>query len=86
MTKEKQHMPRGLWYEESRQRYRVRLYRNQRCYQSYFKTYDEAIKKYEEIQKRISKIPKKHTTPIGSVLHKKASIESLTETITHMYR
>lgn len=52
-------LPRGIWYEKNRNRYRVKLYRNNISYfGGYYKTPDAAIQAYEELKKFLSTIPK----------------------------
>lgn len=51
--------PRGIWYEEKKRRYRVRLYRNNIAYLGgYFGDYNIAVKKLAELKLKISAIPK----------------------------
>jgi hypothetical protein len=43
-------LPKGVWFEETRQRYRVRIVRNKmKIHLSYHKTKDEAVNTYEVI-------------------------------------
>lgn len=54
--------PRGIWYEEKRARWRVKLALNGAIYhRSYHKTYDEAYAVWERIKKEIRN---KATAPV----------------------
>ena len=53
------YLPRGVWYEPSRDRYRVRLYRNHKTYRAgYFDNLEDALKAFEELREMVNKIPK----------------------------
>lgn len=44
-------LPKGVWYEKPRERYRVRIVRNKRkLHLSYHKSKDEAVTTYEVIR------------------------------------
>lgn len=52
-------LPKGLWYEAKRRRYRVRKYRNQVVYGPwYFRTMEEAMAKLDELNRLLAAIPK----------------------------
>ena len=52
-------LPRGIWYEESRKRYRVKLYRNNIPYLGgYFSTLKAALAKHAELKAKLKAIPK----------------------------
>ena len=54
-----QKLPKGIWYEAGRQRYRVRLYRNNTKYPGgYYRTLDEALVAREELKTKLEAIPK----------------------------
>lgn len=61
-------LPRGVWYEADRKRYRVRLYHNNVCYHAgYYRTLDAAIKAYESLKAKLAEIPKtrrRHRDPV----------------------
>lgn len=53
-------LPRGIWYEADRDRYRVRLYRNTVPYLvGYYKTRDEACEALSGLRGRLQKTPKR---------------------------
>jgi hypothetical protein len=58
---------RGLWFDETKKKWRVRLYRNGKSYVpqpcAYFDTELEAREAYEALRAAISEIPKKRRTP-----------------------
>lgn len=51
-------LPRGIWFEADRNRYRIRLYRNGRSYVRYRDTLDEALAVYQELSQQLEAIPK----------------------------
>lgn len=52
--------PRGIWYERSRKRYRVRLYRNHTTHHAgYFDTEEEAQVALDQLKDKLAKIPKR---------------------------
>jgi hypothetical protein len=51
LTKLPVKLPRGIWYEETRERYRVRIYQNKRVFHlSYHRTLNEALNIYHRIK------------------------------------
>lgn len=54
---------RGLWFDEPRKKWRVRLYRNGKAFspepQAYFDTEEEAIAAYEALKNKLNEIPKR---------------------------
>lgn len=60
-------LPKGLWYEAPRRRYRVRRYHNKVVYGPfYFRTLDDALAKLDEVNSELTLIPKERrstTTP-----------------------
>lgn len=52
-------LPRGVWYEESRNRYRIRKYRNNKPYLLYRATREEALEAYKQLCEKVAKI-KRH--------------------------
>lgn len=57
--------PRGLWFDEGKQRWRVRLYRNGRAYlprpDAFFEKYDEALAAHTALKAEIKAIPRTRT-------------------------
>ena len=51
-------LPRGIWFEADRQRYRIRRYRNGRAYLAYRETEEEAREVFEAMAAKLSTIPK----------------------------
>jgi hypothetical protein len=51
-------LPRGIWYEAGRGRYRIRRYRNGRSYLHYRLTEDEALVALATVDEQLSKIKK----------------------------
>lgn len=51
-------VPRGIWYEADRDRYRVRRYRNGRAYLHYCPTEEEALATLAAVNEELSKIKK----------------------------
>jgi hypothetical protein len=51
-------LPVGIWYEAPRSRYRVRLYRNQRAWVSYYPTEVAARAAYAKLKAELEAIPK----------------------------
>lgn len=52
-------LPRGIWYEKEKKRYRVRRYHNKVAYlKGYYRTLSEAKNALEELSAELSKIPK----------------------------
>lgn len=50
-------LPKGIWYEKSRNRYRVRLYRNQTPYLGgYYKTIPEALHALAQLKQDLEEI------------------------------
>lgn len=51
-------LPRGLWYEPEKQRFRVRLYKNHVAYlKGYYKTLESAMLALEELKAELRKLP-----------------------------
>lgn len=66
-------LPRGIWFESDRNRYRIRRYRNGRSYVRYRGTPEEALTAYQELSRELDDIPKlsrgarrKGTVPVGT--------------------
>lgn len=54
-----QELPRGIWYEEPKRRFRVRKYHNGVSYlKGYYRTFDEAQTAHAELVEYLSTIPK----------------------------
>jgi hypothetical protein len=54
-----QELPRGIWYEAPKRRFRVRKYHNGVSYlKGYYRTFEEAEKALEELQAYLDTIPK----------------------------
>jgi hypothetical protein len=53
----KSSLPRGIWHDVEKNRYRVRLYRNGKAYLRYRKTLSEALDAYDELKKKLANIP-----------------------------
>lgn len=54
-----QELPRGIWYEAPKRRFRVRKYHNGVSYlKGYYRTFDEAQAAMEELQAYLDTIPK----------------------------
>ena len=52
-------LPRGIYYEESKRRYRVRLYKNKVPHlKGYYRTLEDALIGLAELKERIESIPK----------------------------
>lgn len=51
-------LPRGIWFDKEKNRYRVRRYRNGKPYLRYRRTLELALKVYEELKEELAKIPK----------------------------
>lgn len=52
-------LPRGVWYEHARKRYRVRLYRNHTTFHAgYFDNEEDALSALESLKHRLASVPK----------------------------
>jgi adenylate cyclase class IV len=51
-------LPRGIWYERDRERFRIRKYRNGRAFVQYRDTLGEALQALKEIESKVQSIPK----------------------------
>ena len=52
-------LPKGIWYEEAKNRFRVRKYRNGISYlKGYYRTYGEAEQALAELEAYLDTIPK----------------------------
>lgn len=52
-------LPKGVWYETKRRRYRVRKYHNKVIYGPYYyRTLQDALAKMDELMEMLSEIPK----------------------------
>lgn len=52
-------LPRGIWYEAAKQRFRVRKYHNKVAYLwGYYRTYEEAKEALKELEAYLATIPK----------------------------
>lgn len=62
---------RGLWFDTTKKKWRVRLYRNGKTYVpepcAYFETEDDARKAYEHLKATILAIPRKRRSPNDEV-------------------
>ena len=55
-----QELPKGLWYEAPKRRFRVRKYHNGVAYlKGYYRTFEEAEEALEDLEGYLSTIPKK---------------------------
>lgn len=63
-------LPRGLWYENAKRRYRVRRYHNKVVYGPYyFRTLEAAVARLNELNEELAAIPKNPRKP-----HKKGAL------------
>ena len=68
MTKTKQSLPPGIWYEPARKRYRVRLYRKSVVFhRSYHKTLTEAKRAYNTALAEV-RMARRRFTPVEELL------------------
>lgn len=51
-------LPRGIWFDAEKTRYRVRRYRNGKPYLRYRRTLEAALQVFEELKVELAKIPK----------------------------
>lgn len=52
-------LPKGLWYEAPKRRFRVRRYHNKVTYlKGYYRTLDEAVAALDELNAELALIPK----------------------------
>lgn len=52
-------LPKGIWYEVSKRRFRVRRYHNKVTYlKGYYRTFDRAAAALHELNEELSLIPK----------------------------
>jgi hypothetical protein len=51
-------LPRGIWFESERNRYRIRRYRNGRSYVRYRETLEEALTAYQDLSRQLEAMPK----------------------------
>lgn len=57
-------LPKGLWYEAPKRRFRVRRYHNKVTYlKGYFRTLDEAVAALDELNSELKQIPKDPRRP-----------------------
>lgn len=56
-------LPKGIWYEAPKRRFRVRRYHNKVTYlKGYYRTYDRASAALEELNAELALIPKEKRT------------------------
>lgn len=55
MTERK--LPKGIWYDAEKNRYRIRRYRNNKPYLRYRRTEEAALEAYKELTEQLAKIP-----------------------------
>ena len=64
-------LPRGIWYEAPKRRFRVRKYHNRVSYlKGYYRTFDEAKKALAELEAYLSTIPKERKKREAKPVHK----------------
>lgn len=64
-------LPRGIWYEAPKRRFRVRKYHNRVSYlKGYYRTFDEAEKAMVELEAYLSTIPKERKKREAKPVHK----------------
>lgn len=52
-------LPRGIWYEAPKRRFRVRKYHNKVAYlKGYYRTFEQAVSALYELEEYLSNIPK----------------------------
>lgn len=52
-------LPKGIWYEEAKRRYRVRRYHNKVVYGPYYyRTLEAAMTRFEALNEELALIPK----------------------------
>lgn len=57
-------LPKGLWYEAPKRRFRVRRYHNKVTYlKGYYRTLDEAVAALDELNAELALIPKDQRSP-----------------------
>lgn len=65
-----QKLPRGLWFDAERNRWRVRLWRNTKMFISYHDTYEEALSAHTALKAVTRMVPKRvrrtRTEPVGT--------------------
>lgn len=75
-------LPRGIWFEEKYNRYRVRLYRNKVPHLlGYFSTQEAAAKGLELLKERLKKVPKRSRGASDFTPPPRASFTSLARSI-----
>lgn len=70
-------LPRGIWYDEAKRRYRVRRYRNGKPYLRYRRSLEAALAAYDELTEELSKIPKMSREELRRGVVPKASFAGL---------
>lgn len=64
-------LPRGIWYEAPKQRFRVRKYHNKVAYlKGYYPTFSEALIALEELEDYLSTIPKERKDRRRTLVHR----------------
>jgi nicotinic acid phosphoribosyltransferase len=83
MPRQKDKLPRGIWYEVKKKRYRVRLYRNNSPFLfGYYPDIHEAIAALAKLRYQLKEIPKlKRNQKEERKLHK-PNIAGILQTIT----
>jgi hypothetical protein len=63
-------LPRGIWYEAPKRRFRVRKYHNRVSYlKGYYRTFEEAEKALAELEAHLSTIPKERKRREAKPVH-----------------
>lgn len=70
-------LPRGIWFDAEKNRYRVRRYRNGVPFLRYRRTREKAIEAYEDLAKELAKIPKLSREQLKRGVVPKASFAGL---------
>lgn len=74
-------LPKGIWYEADKHRYRVRRYHNKVAYlKGYYKTYEEAKAAWEELGEHLARVPKLPRRKRGTPLEAPVPVNSLSGT------
>lgn len=74
-------LPKGIWYEAPKRRFRVRKYRNGVSYlKGYYRTFEEAERALKELDNYLNNIPKQRKQRTGSSVPD-ASLAGATQSI-----
>lgn len=75
-------LPKGVWHEKNKKRYRVRLYKNKEAYNGgYYTSLNQALIAWQKLKNKLALIPTKTYEPTPELKCKGTTIQDIAQSI-----